>query len=188
MRTSHTHPIRVDFLPTAASGLGGKIGLTFAPGKRDGARWNRDLLADVTRLRETYDASMLISLIEDFELPLLKIDELFATVRDAGIRLHRLPIRDGGVPRDTGEVVLLVRTILEAAGAGDTVVIHCKGGLGRAGLVGACCLVGLGSEPREAIVHVRTARPDTLENDAQEAFVQEFARAWRVAALPTRPR
>jgi protein-tyrosine phosphatase len=57
--TSETHPIRVDWLPTSgALGAGGaQVGLTFAPGKKapsllGGPTWRRDLLADLTRLRD----------------------------------------------------------------------------------------------------------------------------------------
>lgn len=184
MRTSQTDPIRVDFLPAQASRLGGRIGLTFAPGKKDPGKWNRDPQADVKRLRETYDASVLVCLLEDSELSLLEIEDLSATVAHAGMRFRRLPIRDINVPRDTNEVVPLVRTILAAAEAGDTVILHCRGGLGRAGLLGACCLVGQGHSPGDAIDLVRGARPGAIETRGQAAFVQDFARAWRGASPP----
>lgn len=56
-RTSASHPIRVDWLPTPWLG---RVGLTFAPGKiqRDAATgsWERDLKADIERLRSEYSA------------------------------------------------------------------------------------------------------------------------------------
>jgi hypothetical protein len=52
VRTSLSHPIRVDFVPPEACSLPGRIGITFAPGKDAGAHWNRDLGADLDRVRK----------------------------------------------------------------------------------------------------------------------------------------
>ena len=51
-RTSVTHPIRVDWI---ATGLPGKVGLTFAPGKHStslysAGTWARDLATDLDDL------------------------------------------------------------------------------------------------------------------------------------------
>jgi hypothetical protein len=50
MRTSTTHPIRIDPLPVG----NGHLGLTFCPGKRGdsvyGAPWARDLETDLTAI------------------------------------------------------------------------------------------------------------------------------------------
>jgi ADP-ribosyl-[dinitrogen reductase] hydrolase len=54
------------------------------------------------------------------------------------------------------------------------VVIHCRGGLGRAGTLAACVLRSEGVPARAAIARVRSARPGSIENAAQEAFVAAF--------------
>ncbi|HEY3821856.1 MAG TPA: ADP-ribosylglycohydrolase family protein [Polyangiaceae bacterium] len=183
MRTSTTDPIRVDFLPSSACPLPGRIGLTFAPGKKDErGLWNRSLDADVERLSNHYRASLLISLLEDFELKVLGIGELFASVSRAGVRVRRVPVADGRAPHSTDEVVDAVRIALAVASAGDTVVIQCRGGLGRAGTIASCCLVALGSTPSDAIRAVRAARPGAVETRDQESFVERFRVAWRTAA------
>lgn len=180
MRTSETDPIHVDFLPERACGFRGRIGLTFAPGKKDQrAGWNRSLEADVKRLAEHFRASVLISLIEDSELALLGIEDLFLVAERAGIRVRRLPIPDAGIPRSTTDVVALVRQILGFASAGDTVVLHCRAGVGRTGMLASCCLVALGHEPEDALRIVRSARPDTVETREQERFIGAFAAVWR---------
>ena len=53
-------------------------------------------------------------------------------------------------------------------------VVHCRGGLGRAGLTAACLLVQAGMEPGEAMALVRKTRPGAIENSRQEKFVREF--------------
>ncbi len=107
-RTSATHPIRVDFVPKHFHGLDGQLGMTFAPGKKaqgiDG-RWDRDLTADLVRLRKEYATDVLVSLIEEHELGELRIEALPVAAKHARVSLVRFAIPDGGVPVDAAEVV-----------------------------------------------------------------------------------
>jgi len=74
----------------------------------------------------------------------------------------------------------VVRRILEVAWAGGTAVIHCKGGLGRTGLVAAACLVARGRSVADAVRITRAARKDAIE-PKQKAFLPEVAEALRRA-------
>jgi ADP-ribosyl-[dinitrogen reductase] hydrolase len=58
--------------------------------------------------------------------------------------------------------------------AGERVVVHCKGGLGRTGTITARLLVESGVAADSAISLVRTARPGAIENDAQESYVRRL--------------
>lgn len=43
-KTSRSHPIRVDFISREALGIGGRLGMTFCPGKKAegiGGLWDR---------------------------------------------------------------------------------------------------------------------------------------------------
>jgi ADP-ribosyl-[dinitrogen reductase] hydrolase len=51
---------------------------------------------------------------------------------------------------------------------GADVVVHCRGGLGRAGTIAARLLVELGMDPKKAIATVRSARPGAVETSDQE--------------------
>jgi hypothetical protein len=176
-KTSETSPLRVDFLPDEATGLGGRIGLTIAPGKKgmglDG-EWDRDLDADLARLRETYRASMLVSLCEPHELAFLRVPDLWERARAAGLAVEAYPWVDGGVPPHPAWLSPLIDALVGAASTGRTVVIHCRGGLGRSGLVAACALVALGMGADEAMRIVRAARAGAIERDLQEDFVRAF--------------
>lgn len=176
-RTSRSHPIRVDFV----DGPGGPpIGLTFAPGKVQAqaatGAWKRSLEADLDRLADHYGVDDLVCLVEDHELAELRIEGLAARAEERGIGFHRFAIRDVDVPRGAGFDVLL-REITEARAAGRTVVVHCKGGLGRAGTVASCALVAAGMSPSEALAAVRRARPGAVETRDQERFVLGRARS-----------
>jgi len=67
-RTSGSNPINVAFLAAADHGLPGAIGVTLAPGKVDLRRgWDRDLEADLTRLRSVFGIDVIVSLMEPSE-------------------------------------------------------------------------------------------------------------------------
>jgi ADP-ribosyl-[dinitrogen reductase] hydrolase len=63
-----------------------------------------------------------------------------------------------------------VRALLRG---GHDVLVHCRGGLGRAGTIAARLLVELGMDPAEAIARVRAVRPGAIETREQERFVRE---------------
>lgn len=93
-----------------------------------------------------------------------------------GMDWAHLPIRDVDVPA----VPFLsgwpaVRAdLLGRLDAGGRVVVHCRGGLGRAGLVAALLLIENGPPAEAAIRTVRAARPGTIETAAQERYVRTY--------------
>jgi predicted protein tyrosine phosphatase len=171
--------IRVDFLAPETHGLPGRLGLTIAPGKwREGLDATSDHLVrdDLAHLRDRYGARVLVTLLEEFEMKRLGIPELLRVARRMRFRVLWFPIPDVTAPSDLDATATLVGQIVDALGAGETVVVHCRGGLGRSGTIAACCLVARGREPAEAIAMVRAARPGAVEVRVQEDFVGLFAR------------
>ncbi len=187
IRTSVTHPLRVDFLPADVLPLPGRLGMTFAPGKQGagiGGSWKRDLEADLARIHDVHGASVLVSLIEDVELASLRIPRLFERVQARGLTLERLAIRDGSVPADAQAFLALVARLVGHLTDGKNVVVHCKGGLGRTGtLVAACLISATGMHANDAIAATRAARAGAVETGAQENFLRALVVA-RVAATP----
>jgi hypothetical protein len=176
-----TEAIYVNFLDAEDTGLPGRIGMTLAPGKKIDGKWDRDLDADLARLRDEYSCDLLVSLMEDDEYRRFQIEDLFEKAPAHGIAVARFPIRDVHPPRkaEMPQFLELIDKILEAARAGQTVVIHCRGGLGRTGTVAAACLVALGHAPAEAIARVRAARRGAVETREQERWVEAYAIAAR---------
>ncbi len=175
-RTSTSDPIRVAWAANVGA-RGGKLGLTFAPGKHApstvGAPWARDLSADLDRLREGHGVDVLVSLVEDAELEWLQISTLVQEAEARGIAVLRHSVPDGGVP-DASAARAIVDAAVTLARSGRRVVFHCRGGLGRAGTFAACALKTLGIDTSGAIRQVRSARPGAIENAAQERFVGKF--------------
>lgn len=179
-RTSLTDPIRVDFLPDDI-GLPGRLGMTFAPGKNApgiAGLWDRDLDADLERLARRYGTRVLVSLLQPHEYDLLRIADLPAAARRHGLDFLELPTPDGGVPPSLPDAISFVHQVLHRLRTSGTVVVHCRGGLGRTGLIAACCLTTVGYEPEDAITIVRRARRNTVETAAQVRFISDFAAEW----------
>jgi ADP-ribosyl-[dinitrogen reductase] hydrolase len=164
MRTSHSHPLQIAEVE-AGPGMG-KLGLTFCPGKQQlhaaSGAWRRDLALDVAEIAR-WNAAAVVTLIEDHELASLGVAALGDVMRDAHMTWYHLPIRDVGVPGARFEKAWLgagvqLRAMLRD---GFNVLVHCKGGLGRAGMVTARLLTELGWLPGDAMAAVRQVRLST---------------------------
>lgn len=170
LRTSFTDPIHIATL-TAGSG---RIGISFCPGKQSRSvgrfDWRRDLAVDLNAV-SAWGAVAVISLIEDHEIDALGVSNLASEVSARGMEWFHLPIPDVTAPGDKFEqgwrlAGPYVRGLLAS---GQSVFIHCKGGLGRAGTVAARLLIELGeAEPRDAIARVREVRRGAIETATQE--------------------
>ena len=176
-RTSETHPIEVGWL---AGPWPGRVGLTFAPGKQQpfaqSGAWRRNLQLDLERLRTVHGVEHLVCLLEDDELHKLVISDLAQRAVACGLKFERLRIADGAIPAEIGAVRELVARIGGWAAAGETTVIHCMGGLGRAGTIGGCVLRAAGLDAPATFAALLDARgPSCPETNAQRLYVQQFS-------------
>lgn len=169
--TSQSSPLRI-----AEVSLGeceGKLGLTLCPGKKDAGRgWDRDLTADLSAIQR-WGASTVLTLIEPQEFVLLQVPEFGDCVARFGLHWIHLPIRDVDVPDErflTGWNTAGPEVHRRIA-SGERILIHCRGGIGRTGLVAAQILIERGCSARDAIHRVRAKRPGAIETRAQEKYV-----------------
>ena len=178
VRTSTTHPLQI--ATVSVPGTSGAVGLTLCPGKKDTAAmtgaWNRDLDIDVLAIH-AWGANAVVCLMEGFELKQLDVEKLPTTVERQGMRWLHLPIRDVSVPSAAFEKEWAakgqeLRAILSGGGR---VLVHCKGGLGRSGIVAARLLVEFGMKPEAAIALVRKHRSGAIETSAQENYVRKLS-------------
>ena len=131
---------------------------------------------------EAPSGSSVLTLVEDHELDMLGVPALGSEVRARGMAWYHLPIVDVAPPDERIENAWCkagpeVREVLQASGR---VLVHCRGGLGRAGTVAASLLVELGAGADDAIRRVRTARLGAKETSAQERYVRGLGAAYNL--------
>jgi protein-tyrosine phosphatase len=175
VRTSRSHPLQI--AEVRASPSHGRIGITFCPGKHElyahtGA-WERDIDIDLDAIAK-WGAKLVLTLVESVELRALKVPHLGQEIQSRRMEWRHLPIADYSVPTEAFEQQWIIqgREIREMLRNGEDVLVHCKGGLGRAGMMAARLLVELGMDPDEAIVAVRRVRKGAIETPSQLALVR----------------
>ena len=172
-RTSDTHPLQIAVLDTPGNG---HIGLTFCPGKCDPyamtGPWARNLKSDIAAIVD-WGASALVTLMEAHELEKLAVAALGEMTQSQGLEWYHLPIRDVSVPSSAFETAWIRagRELRYRLLGGQSIVVHCRGGIGRTGLVAARLLIELGEEPVTALDRVRAVRPGAVETAEQETYV-----------------
>lgn len=180
VRTSITDPLRKDLLPVGSQG--GLLWISLCPGKTapslDGAPWSRDLDLDLHAIQH-WGAQAVLTLIEDAEFDRLQVQGLGTAVKARGIDWYHLPIADQHAPdaRFEARWEEVGTQVCNLLAGGGRAMVHCRGGLGRAGTVAARILVETGTAPADAIRQVRLARKGAIENATQERYVMALGAA-----------
>ena len=173
-RTSLTHPLMI--AAVSAGPALGRVGITLCPGKYDPhaqtGPWDRDLSCDLDAVRK-WGAAAVVTLLRQEELALLRVEELGREVHRRDMLWFHLPITDASIP--DGEFdedwKTAGHTLRKRLRGGKDILVHCRGGLGRAGTIGARLLIELGMEPATAIEQIRAVRPGAIKTSGQEHYV-----------------
>jgi len=172
VKTSLSHPLRID---SVVAPKGGLIGMTFCPGKQINGLyaglWMRDLATDC-QVIEAWPSAALVTLMESHEFALLNVEALPQVVTHYQFRWVHAPIPDMQIPdaRFEQQWQTLGPELHGLLSAGQNILLHCRGGLGRTGLMAARLLIERGMSPVEAVTNVRTARAHAIETFEQEEF------------------
>jgi len=176
--TSETAPLRLDRV-IEQNAAGGWVALTIAPGKKTVgmfALWDRDLDTDLDALVSA-GATTLAPLIEDDEMRRFRIPDLVERAEAKGLYVDRFPFHDGGIPKNMDAAREFIERLADRYAKGERLVVHCAGGLGRAGAIAACLRLHLGIDPgpAEAIAAIRELRSSrAIETRAQERFIAAY--------------
>ena len=131
---------------------------------------------------------VIVSLLTSEEAAEFGLAEEAAFGRLNGIEFLNFPIPDRGVPASREDTVKLVMALAGYVAAGKNVGIHCRQGIGRSGLIGACLLLTSGMAPQIAFTELSEARgcpvPETME---QRQWVEAFAPQLAAAVAKARP-
>jgi protein-tyrosine phosphatase len=110
-----------------------------------------------------------LSLLTKEEESELAIQDESDEVVKQGMRFISFPIPDRGIPASSIAAVEMLDDVHDELQRGKNVLVHCRQGIGRAGMVAASLLVLDGSEPLAAIKEVSNARgvpvPETPDQE-----------------------
>lgn len=113
--------------------------------------------------------SFVISMTPLEELERIGASALPNDVPGLGARWIHLPVADFGAPSD--KVTALWAThapkVRQALAGGGRVLIHCRGGCGRSGMLALRLMVEMGEDVTEALARLRYVRHCAIETDAQ---------------------
>lgn len=125
-----------------------------------------DWLADEIGRWRLSGVNHVVSLLEAHEVHELGLQSEGIVCEAEGITFLGFPIIDRGVPESMARTRTLAASCAEAILNGESVLIHCRAGIGRSSLIAACVLASLGIAPDEAFDRIRAAR-GTLVPDTQ---------------------
>lgn len=105
------------------------------------------------------------------------LGNLGAQVEREGMRWFHLPIEDDLAPDAAFEAAWqqALPQLRELLGDGKHLVIHCKGGSGRTGLVAAALLMTLGQPQQEAMTAVKAHRPKAFTLTCHRQWLDQLA-------------
>ena len=163
-----------------ANGVRADLYLTMAPGKKQLtsrsrlAGWDRDVQEDLNTIKQ-HNVGLIIGLIEEHEYQSLQNAHLAETARQMGIQFLKYPTIDNTPFLNMQDIDQINDTIMRFLQAGQSVLIFCKGGLGRTGMLAACFLIRHGNlEADTAIRQVQKCRKSTIGRKQQQNFVRQY--------------
>jgi protein-tyrosine phosphatase len=149
----------------------GRLALAARP---RGGDWLADEVADWKRA----GISSVLSLLEHHEEEDLGLCGEADEAGRQGLEFISFPIPDRHVPASEETVAQILDRVEDALTSGKNVVVHCRQGVGRTGLVAACWLVKKGMSPGAAVERVSAARGvDVPETPEQREWIDHYATA-----------
>jgi ADP-ribosyl-[dinitrogen reductase] hydrolase len=171
-------PLLIDTI--VIPGVTGRIGITSCPGMKDEYscfdHYGDSMMDDLLAIRN-WGAAALVTLLDEMELRALGVRDLPQKSATLNLLWLHLPIRNLSIPDEKFDIQWawagprLAKWLQE----GQRIVIHCKEGIGRAGLIAARLMIELGMHPADAISTVQKARPGSLQLYAHEKYCYSLA-------------
>jgi protein-tyrosine phosphatase len=145
-----------------------------------------DWLADEIGAWQKDGIATIVSLLERQEELDLDLTAERDQVEKHGMKFLSFAIPDRDVPASQAGLGKTLDIMHRELIAGNSVVLHCRQGVGRTGLVAACLLISDGLGPQEAIERLTSARGvEVPETAKQRRWIIDFADALTTARRTT---
>lgn len=146
----------------AVDALGGTLAISALPGAGGAYDADLDLLRD-------WGAAVVLSLTQGDEMAKPGAARLGSDLQALGCRWLHFPIPDFGVPSQhlMTSWPAISSDLRDTLSGGGRVLVHCRGGCGRSGMVALRLMVEAGESPDKALKRLRSVRPCAVETAAQ---------------------
>jgi protein-tyrosine phosphatase len=135
-----------------------------------------DWLADEVEGWRDAGVNVVVSLLTPEEIDDLDLTREGELVAAEGMRYLSLAIPDRDVPPSQADALRLVGKIVEEVGRGSNVLVHCRGGIGRSGLIAASALASFGVAPGECLRRISAVRGvEVPETEPQHHWFERVA-------------
>lgn len=124
--------------------------------------------------------AVVVSLLEPAEVHDLGLQREAALCQSHGMAFLSFPVPDRGLPESRSVALRLAHDLAARLTDGQTVLIHCRAGIGRSAVITAGVMIRLGVDATEALGRIAAARsvrvPDTDEQRAWVVGIQGIGR------------
>ena len=143
------------------------LGLSPLPGL------NGDFPADIEEILN-WKPSAIISLTEKKEMENLGMRDFHSLMANKNILWLHFPIKDFGIVDKQREDLwdTISKNVHQKINEGSRILVHCRGGCGRTGMIILRIMVEFGENPDKALQRLRKIRPCAVETKDQENWAK----------------
>lgn len=148
----------------------------------------RDIKLDLQRAMEAEDVRAVVCCLDDEEMRFLGADfrEYSRVAQELGLEVIRLPMAEGFAPSSPSIVDgHLTHLITRYTLRGHNVLVHCRGGVGRAGLFSCCWMIKLGLLGPISGIHDPTGNSIQQEMSVVERVIEVIRKRRSAKAIET---
>ena len=134
-----------------------------------------DFLADVEKIFN-WNPTTILSLTPKEEMEYLGASDFVSMIAKERIPWVHFPIKDFSIVDQQQEVLWekISKNINLQINNGNRILVHCRGGCGRTGMIVLRFMIEFGENPEKALERLRVIRPCAIETLAQENWAKFY--------------